>query len=37
MDEYRMVNDIHKLSSTRSEVITSSSEQDDEETDKSRF
>ena len=37
MDEYRKLNDIHKLSSTRVEVSTSSSERDDEETDKSRF
>ena len=37
MDEYRMLNDIHKPSSTRAEVSTSSSERDDEETDKSRF
>ena len=37
MDEYRMLNDIHKPSSTRTEVSTSSSERDDEETDKSRF
>ena len=29
--------DIHKLSSTRAEVSTSSQERDDEETDKSRF
>ena len=37
MDEYRMFNDIHKPSSTRAKVSTSSSERDDEETDKSRF
>ena len=37
MDEYRMLNDIHKPSSTRGEVSTSSSERDDEETDKTRF
>ena len=37
MDEYRMLNDIHKPSTTRAEVSTSSSERDDEETDKSRF
>ena len=37
MDKYRMLNDIHKPSSTRAEVSTSSSERDDEETDKSRF
>ena len=34
MVEYRMLNDIHKPSSTRAEVSTSSSERDDEETDK---
>ena len=32
-----MLNDIHKPSSTRDEVSTSSSERDDEETDKPRF
>ena len=37
MDKYRMLNDIHKLSSTCAEVSTLSSEQEDEETDKSRF
>ena len=37
MDEYLMLNDILKPSSTRAEVSTSSSEGDDEETDKSRF
>ena len=37
MDEYRMFNDIHKPSSTYAEVSTSSSERDNEETDKSRF
>ena len=37
MDEYRMLNDIHKQSSTRVEFSSSSSEWDDEETDKSRF
>ena len=37
IDEYRMLNDIHKPSSTRAEVSTSSSVRDDEETDKSRF
>ena len=37
MYEYRMLNDIHKPSSTRAEVSTPSSERDDEETDKSRF
>ena len=37
MDEYRMLNDIHKPSSTRVEVSTSSAERDEEDTDKSRF
>ena len=37
MDEYRILHDIHKPSSTGAEVSTSSSERDDEETDKSRF
>ena len=37
MNEYRKLNDIHKPSSTCAEVSTSSSELDDEETDKSRF
>ena len=37
MGEYRMLNDIHKRSYTRAEVRTSSSERDNEETDKSRF
>ena len=37
MDEYQMFKDIHKPSSTCVEVSTSSSERDDEETDKSRF
>ena len=37
MDEYRMFNDIHKPSSTYAQVSTSSSERDNEETDKSRF
>ena len=32
-----MLNDIHKPSSTCTEASTSSSERDDEETDKSRF
>ena len=37
MDTYWMLNDIHKPSSTRAEVSTSSSERDDEETVKSTF
>ena len=37
MEEYRMLNNIHKPSSTRAEVSTSSSERDHEETAKSRF
>ena len=37
MDKYRMLNDMHKPSSTHAEVSTSSSERDDEETEKSRF
>ena len=37
MDEYWMLKHIHKPSSTCVEVSTSSSERDDEETDKSRF
>ena len=37
MDEYRMLNDIHKPSSTCAEVSTSDSEGADEETDKARF
>ena len=37
MDEYQMLNHIHKPSSTGAEVSKSSSQRDDEETDKSRF